>query len=85
MIIIIRFGIEPCFYKTIISAEGVAPPSASSFTGPTENSPGFREDADNVSTTSSMETEWIEVDQPDGKFYFNRYTKEVRKELPTGR
>ena len=52
---------------------------------PTENSPGFREDADNVSTTSSMETEWIEVDQPDGKFYFNRYTKEVRKELPTGR
>jgi hypothetical protein len=76
---------EELVTSDVDSTEGVAPPSASSFTGPTENSPGFREDADNVSTTSSMETEWIEVDQPDGKFYFNRYTKEVRKELPTGR
>ena len=45
---------------------------------------GGKDDAENLSSSSSVETEWIEVDQPDGKFYFNKFTKEVRKELPLG-
>ena len=68
------------------SAENVVPPSISSSANESKKlqMKKGKDEFENLSTSSSVESEWIEVDQPDGKFYFNKFTKEVRKELPPG-